>query len=164
MAEILTARLRLARFALADAPEVFACITPEVTRWMSWDPPSSEAFGTRAVALAAADPQVETNFVVRRRDTDECLGVVAAERLGDDLPELGIWLKVESQGQGYGREAVEALLNWASATSGKPGFIYPVAVENTASRRIAERLGGSVIAERSGPKYDAVVYRIPARA
>ena len=164
MAEIETPRLTLHRFTLADADEVFAAITPEVTRWMSWDPPSREAFQVRAAALAVADPAADMNLVIRRRDTGECLGVCAGERLTDETPELGIWLRVTAHSQGYGAEAVAALLRWASAATGKPGFLWPVAVENTASRRIAERLGGQLIAERPGAKYDAVVYRIPARA
>lgn len=163
MAEIDTPRLRLARFTLADASDAFAAITPAMTRWMSWDPPTREEFQGHAANMAAADP-ANANFVIRLQNTGEFLGIAAAERLTDDLPELGIWTKVAVHGQGYGGEAVGALLRWASATSGKPGFLWPVAVENTASRRIAERLGGEVIAERPGAKYDAVVYRIPARS
>jgi RimJ/RimL family protein N-acetyltransferase len=162
VAEIETPRLTLRRFTLADADEVFAAITPEVTRWMSWDPPTWEAFQARAAALAVADPATDMNFVIRGRDTGGCVGVCAAERLGDEMPELGIWLKVTAHGQGYGAEAVAALLRWASAASGKAGFLWPVAIQNTASRRIAERLGGAIIAERAGPKYDAVVYRVPS--
>lgn len=162
MAELETPRLTLRRFTLADAHEIFAVITPEMTRWMSWDPEPREAFAARAAAMAVADPAAGVSFVIRRRDTGECLGLAAAERLADDLPELGIYLKVEAHGQGYGREAAEAVLRWASGASGRPGFLWPVAVRNAASRRLAEGLGGEVIAERAGDKYDSVVYRIPA--
>jgi len=40
-------------------------------------------------------------------------------------------------------------------------FIYPVAIQNTASRRIAENLHGEIIGNRTNPKYDSVAYRIP---
>ena len=36
-------RLRLQSFEMADAEEVFACITPEVARFMTWEPPRSLA-------------------------------------------------------------------------------------------------------------------------
>jgi RimJ/RimL family protein N-acetyltransferase len=36
-----------------------------------------------------------------------------------------------------------------------------VAIENIASRRIAEKLHGEIIGNRTNPKYDSVVYRIP---
>lgn len=155
-----TPRLSLIRFTMADAEEVFGCITPAVTRYMSWEPPSREAYLARCAALV--DSPTEIQFVIRLRDTSECLGVTALERPADPLPELGIWMKASAHGRGYGGEAIEGLVRWASAAVDRDGFLYPVAVHNTASRRIAERLRGEIIATRSGAKYDSVVYRIPA--
>ena len=76
-------------------------------------------------------------------------------------PELGLWLKESAHGQGFGREVVAALVKWGHATLGKGSFIYPVAIQNVASRRIAENLHGEIIGNRANPKYDSVVYRIP---
>jgi RimJ/RimL family protein N-acetyltransferase len=157
-----TSRLNLDRFQISDADEVFDCITAAVTRFMSWDPPSYADFRSRCEALAQGEEEVQ--FVIRLKDTHECLGVAGVERPEDDLPELGVWLKETAHGQGYGREAVEAVARWAAGRWNKTAFLYPVAVENLASRRIAEVLGGEIIAARSGPKYNSVVYRIPAPA
>jgi len=41
-------------------------------------------------------------------------------------------------------------------------FTYPVAVQNIASRLIAEGLGGEIIGERTNSKYNSVVYRMRA--
>ena len=79
-------------------------------------------------------------------------------------PELGLWIKESAHRQGFGREVVAALVEWGQSTLGKESFIYPVAVENTASRRIAENLHGQIIGNRTNPKYDSVVYRIPWKA
>ena len=76
-------------------------------------------------------------------------------------PELGLWLKESVHGQGFGLEVVATLVEWGHATLGKASFIYPVAVQNTASRRIAEKLRGEIIGNRKNPKYESVVYRIP---
>jgi RimJ/RimL family protein N-acetyltransferase len=76
-------------------------------------------------------------------------------------PELGLWLKESAHGQGFGREVVASLIEWGHASFGKESFSYPVAVENTASRRIAENLHGKVVGNRTNPKYNSVVYRIP---
>lgn len=157
-----TPRLSLTRFTMADAEEVFACIAPSITRYMSWEPPAREAYMARCATLI--DSPVEIQFVIRLKDTGECLGVTALERPADPLPELGIWMKASAHGRGYGGETIDALVRWASATLDREGFLYPVAVQNTASRRIAERLGGEVIATRSGAKYDSVVYRIPTHS
>jgi len=77
-------------------------------------------------------------------------------------PELGLWLKESAHRQGFGREVVAALVEWGHAFLGKASFTYPVAVENIASRRIAENLGGEIIGTRTNPKYDSVIYRIPS--
>jgi RimJ/RimL family protein N-acetyltransferase len=66
-----------------------------------------------------------------------------------------------AHGQGFGREVVPSLTEWGHASLGKESFTYPVAVENTASRRIAENLHGEIIGNRTNPIYDSVVYRIP---
>jgi len=89
---------------------------------------------------------------------------VCSSDLGTDSisPELGLWLKESSHGQGFGREVVAALIEWGHGTLGKQGFIYPVAVQNAASRRIAESLRGEIIGSRTNPKYESVVYKIPS--
>ena len=66
-----------------------------------------------------------------------------------------------AHGQGFGPEVVAALVEWGHATLGKESFIYPVAVQNIPSRRIAENFHGEIIGNRTNPKYDSVVYRIP---
>ena len=56
---------------------------------------------------------------------------------------------------------MRAVVQWASQWVVAKHFIYPVATQNSASRRIAEALGGVVIERRMAEKYDSVVYRIP---
>ncbi len=77
-------------------------------------------------------------------------------------PEMGLWLKESAHGQGLGRKVVTELVEWGQAFLGKGCFIYPVAVQNIASRRIAENLGGEIIGTRKNSKYDSVIYRIPS--
>ena len=77
-------------------------------------------------------------------------------------PEIGLWLKESAHRQGFGREVVAALVEWGQAFLSKGSFIYPVALQNIASRRIAENLGGEIIGTRTNPKYDSVIYKIPS--
>jgi RimJ/RimL family protein N-acetyltransferase len=100
------------------------------------------------------------SFVIRRRDSKECLGMAALEEYDTESPELGLWMKESAHGQGFGREVVAAVAEWAHNTLCKKSFIYPVAVQNTASRRIAEGLHGEIIENRTSPKYESVVYKI----
>ena len=161
MIVIQSSRLQLSQFQMADAPEVFACITPPIARFMPWEPPSWSEYVTRCEKRAQdADPN-RLSFVIRRLDNNECLGMASFEGADSDSPELGLWLKESAHGQGFGREVVAALVAWGHANLGKTSFIYPVAVQNTASRRIAEKLQGEIIGSVTKPKYECVVYRIP---
>jgi RimJ/RimL family protein N-acetyltransferase len=163
MVTIQSSRVELQEFRMSDAAEVFACITPSITRYLTWDPPSWDEY----VALTEASVHDRNpdmlSFVIRRRDTGECLGMAALEDAGADAPEVGLWLKESSHGQGLGTEVVHMLVAHAGPSLGKAAVTYPVAEENTASRRIAERLGGVIVGHLTRPKYNAVVYRIPTR-
>lgn len=112
--------------------------------------------------MLQSEDRTDLSLVVRRADSGECLGVTGLDGIDLPCPEIGIWIKEAAHGQGYGREAVRAVAEWASGTLGKEGFIYPVAVQNIPSRRVAEILGGKVVGGRTNPKYEAVIYRIPA--
>ena len=146
---------------MADAEDVFACITPATARFMRWEPPTSlqEYKEHREARLRACDPSVYSD-VIRRIDTMECLGVAGLDEADQSTPELGIWLKETAYGHGYGTEAVRAVAEWAAKTLAKNRFLYPVAVENLASRRIAEKLNGKIVGKRKNPKYESVVYEI----
>ena len=154
-------RLRLSQFQMIDAPEVFGCITPSIARFMPWEPPSWSEYVMRCEQRAQAPEPNQFSFVIRRLDNSECLGMASFEDADSASPELGLWLKESAHGQGFGREVVSALVHWGHATLGKRSFTYPVAIQNTASRRIAENLHGEIIGNRTNPKYESVVYRIP---
>ena len=154
-------RLQLSPFTMADVEEVFECITPAIARFMRWEPPKSlnEYKAQREARLQANDPSV-FSFVVRRSDTMECLGIAGVDEADQPTPELGIWLKEAAHGHGYGTEAIKAVAEWATKTLAKESFLYPVAVENVASRRIAEKLNGEIVGSRANPQYESVVYKI----
>lgn len=40
-------------------------------------------------------------------------------------------------------------------------FLYPVAIDNHASRKLAEFLGGVVTGKKNEKKYQTVIYHIP---
>ena len=127
----------------------------------SGEPPTWEEYVARCERrIQFPDPE-KYHFVVRRIYDGECLGMASLEDADSDSPEVGLWLKENAHGQGFGREVVASLVVWGHAALKKMSFIYPVAVQNIASRRIAERLHGEIIGERASIKYNSVVYRIP---
>jgi RimJ/RimL family protein N-acetyltransferase len=161
MIVIQSPRLQLSEFQIIDAPEVFACITPAIAKFMPWEPPSWTEYVMRCEKRVQAPEPNTFSFVIRRHDNRECLGMASLEGADSASPEVGLWLKESAHGQGFGQEVVAALIQWGHETLGKLSFIYPVAVENTPSRRIAEKLHGEIIGTRTNPKYDSVIYEIP---
>jgi RimJ/RimL family protein N-acetyltransferase len=161
MIVIQSARLQLSQFQMLDAQDVFACITPAIATFMPWEPPSWSEYVARCQKRVQAPEPNKFSFVIRRLDNWECLGMASFEDADSVSPELGLWLKEGAHGKGFGREIVAALVKWGHVTFGKESFTYPVAVQNTASRHIAEYLHGEIIGNRTNPKYDSVVYRIP---
>jgi RimJ/RimL family protein N-acetyltransferase len=148
---------------MKDAPEVFGCITPGISIFMPWEPPSWSEYVTRCERRVQAPEPNKFSFVIRRLDNGVCLGMASFEDADYVSPELGLWIRESAHKQGFGSEVVAALVEWGHSNLGKESFIYPVAVQNSASRRIAEKLGGEIIGDRTNPKYDSVVYRIPFR-
>jgi RimJ/RimL family protein N-acetyltransferase len=148
---------------MKDAPEVFGCITPAIVKFMRWEPPSWSEYVTRCERRVQAPEPNQFSFVIRRMDNEVCLGMASFEDADSVSPEVGLWIRESAHKQGFGSEVVAALVECGQSTLGKESFIYPVAVQNRASRRIAEKLGGEIIGNRTNPKYDSVVYRIPFR-
>ena len=161
MIVIISPRLQLNQFQMLDAQDVFGCITPAIAKFMPWEPPSWSEYVERCEKRVRVPEPNNFSFVIRQLNNRECLGMASLEDADSVSPEVGLWLKESAHGQGFGREVVAALVKWGHATLGKESFIYPVAVQNTASRRIAENLHGEIIGNRKNPKYDSVVYRIP---
>jgi RimJ/RimL family protein N-acetyltransferase len=154
-------RLRIMPFKMADAADVYACITPSITRFLPWEAPASfEEYIVPVEQRMANASEHDYLFVIRCRKNHECLGMTSLGGVNQPLPELGIWLKETAHRQGYAREAVRAVADWGRTAFGCEYYEWPVALENFASRRIAESIGGVVFAERSKPEYDLVVYRV----
>ena len=63
------------------------------------------------------------------------------QEFGDPEPELGWVLTAEAEGNGYATEAAQAMLPHALAQFGPGGVVSYIDPPNTASARIAERLG-----------------------
>lgn len=155
-------RLVLDYFKSSDAAEGYASITPSLTRFMAWDAPESEqVFATVWQNwLNNMTDHKEYIFVIRHIERHEFIGLCGLHRLHDEIPEVGIWIRETAHGHHYGHEAVRSIAAYAFNTLGIKVLSYPVAEENWASRKIAERLGGKISSHLDKPKYRAVIYEI----
>lgn len=166
--DIETDRLRLRAYREGDAQEIFEAVTPEICRYMTFDPSSSveEIRTVGAKWLIQAVEGSEVAATIRQRDGNRFLGMCGLHYRKDPMPGLGIWIRGDAQGHGFGREAVVALIGFAGSVLGEPAVQYSAAEENHRSRRIPESLGGviyghEIIQRPSGPPHPAVMYRVP---
>ena len=65
MIVILSPRLQLSQFQMMDAQEVFGCITPGITKFMPWEPPSWREYVTRCEKRIEAPEPNKFYFLIR---------------------------------------------------------------------------------------------------
>lgn len=129
---------------------------------MSWEPPASlEEYAQvwRQWLPAIADGS-DIVFTIRELVNARFNGLVGLHHTGSETPELGIWIREDKHGLGFGGEAVQSVVQWAGQRVAAKHVIYPIATQNLSSRRIAQALGGVIIERRTSEKYDSVVYQI----
>lgn len=164
-----SARLTIRPISREHADDIFREFTPQITRFLIAQPTGqfSDTLGyiERAAKERAAGRDLAV--VIFETTSGQFLGAGGIHsRAIHNEPVLGIWLKREAHGRGYGREAVAALCDWARQNLDYTGLIYDVDRENTPSRRIAESLGGVIVGEMPTPRVsceplDTIIYRIP---
>jgi RimJ/RimL family protein N-acetyltransferase len=166
---ISSARLTLRSFTAGDAADSFAEANARIAEYMSWNRSTSEAEFEALWQGHLSDMSAgkDLHLIVRLARTNEFIGASGLHPAEADLLETGIWIKESAQGCGFGREAVAAVVKWASETFRPSSFLYPVVDENKPSRRLAEALGGEILGTRQRQKpgdkvRTLLLYRIPA--
>lgn len=138
--EIRTERLRLVPVEPAAARQIVAGDLSAVTPGAGW-PHKDTLDGLRLAIEAGSSP----GWLVTLLDGTVigecgCKGGVSA----DDAAEIGYRLAAPYRGQGYGREAVAALVDWLLGPGGLRTVVAETVADNAASRRVLERSGFTV--------------------
>ena len=149
--------------------DIYREFTEEITTYMI-PSPAKEISETYEFISRSNDGMKNQNELVLAITSSqgEFFGCVGLHGRGNcRTPELGVWLRKSAHGNGYGREAVTTLFNWACENLEIDYAIYPVDRSNIPSRKIPESLGGSVFKQAivntaSGCELDEVIYRINA--
>lgn len=168
--EIVTNRLLLKPVSMIYKEDIFREFTEEITTYMYPQPPK-EVSDTESFindSLFEIKKEQSLVLVILKRNTQEFLGCVGIHNINRRNPELGIWLKKSVHGNGYGLETINALKKWADGNLDYEVLVYPVERENIRSRRIPERLGGTIFREfdkinLSGKVLHILEFRIPKK-
>jgi len=148
-----TPRLRLAKLAQADAPEVQAAFPRwEIVQYLSihvpWPYPPDGALSfirDRLEPAMAAGHQWHWSIRPKGRP-GPLIGIIGLMD-GEDN-NRGFWLVPEWQGRGLMTEACIAVNDFWFDVLGRDVLRVPKAIANERSRRISERMGMRVIARR----------------
>jgi [ribosomal protein S5]-alanine N-acetyltransferase len=165
--QIESERLLLHPISRKYREDIFREFTVDITLYMYPQPAKdiseTDKFITDSVEELSAGTTLQ--LVILKKIGNEFLGCAGLHHLNRKNPELGIWVKRSAHGNGFGREAIDAIKKWADENLDYEYLKYPVAEENNASRKIPESLRGKVFEEKtktmpSGKIYKMFEYRI----
>jgi RimJ/RimL family protein N-acetyltransferase len=149
--ELETARLRLWPVRLDDAETVYASIRESIdslARWMDWchagyaRADSDAWIGSTRSAWEAGGAY---EFLVFER-SGRHVGAVGLNQFNreNNCANLGYWVRRSSQRQGFAVEAVRRIARFAFEEARFQRVEIVAAVDNVASRRVAERVGATL--------------------
>jgi RimJ/RimL family protein N-acetyltransferase len=142
---LITSRLKLRPILPQDAESVFAYRKDaETNRFQSWIPENV----AEVDAFIAKNPDAFNlagtwfQLVILKKENEEIIGDIGVHFLEDNAQcEIGFTLAKPQHGQGFASEAVGAVLDYLFESLNKHRVTASVDPENTASRRLLERLG-----------------------
>jgi RimJ/RimL family protein N-acetyltransferase len=174
--ELSTERLYLRQLGPADLEPVYAAIIesfPELNRWLSWAHDGYKKEETIAFLESRKDELEETGacgFGIFDKTSGEFLGGIGihnVERI-NGLCNLGYWMKTSATGRGITSEAARRVCEFALTEVGLQRVEIVAAVDNLASRRVAEKIGAVLegVARKRllirGEARDAAIYSMIA--
>jgi RimJ/RimL family protein N-acetyltransferase len=140
-----TERLRLVPISSMYREDIFREFTEAVARYTFPQPTGDITDVDKFIAEANTTSKTGDNvqLVAVTKESGEFIGCAGLHHLLT-RPEPGLWLKESAWGKGLGLEIVSALKHWADEHLEYEFLYYPVHRENEASRRIPEKLGGTL--------------------
>src|SRR5664279_3018230 len=138
-----TSRLTLQPVSNEFKLDIFNEFTLEITRYMPFTPTNDIKETEDFIAHAAGEliSGKAIHFCILKTGTNEFLGCCALDHIDSGAVEIGLWLKKDVHGNGYGTDTVKALIDFAEEKFDFDYLFYPVDEYNYASRKIPEKLG-----------------------
>lgn len=140
-----TAWLRLRPFTAADVEWVYqVSLDPAMQRFVNLPSPyrmqDAHAFVER-VAIGGWRSGQRAEFLAEDSVTGTSLGRVGLGLSGDGSAEIGYWVDPQARERAVATDAVRGVCAWAFTTLGLGLIEWRAEVGNTASRRVAEKVG-----------------------
>lgn len=144
-----TGRLRLRPWQIDDFDRLHALTaSEEMHRYLGGAASIEDDYRRLLAAIGGWTTFGFDRFTIRERDGDAFVGTCGLFRLNrglgdgfDGHPEAGWIVASDRWGRGYAGEAMQAAIDWFDAAHGKCRTVCMIAAENTASAKIAAKLG-----------------------
>jgi len=148
-----TARLRLRHGLERDVDGLVAALNDwTVAQWLIQPPyPYRAEDGRQFIRSTSSEHGIGGRYIIADRHSDALLGVIALSPAGDRA-ELGYWLCLAAQRQGYMREAAAALLGRAARRAGGVHTVFATTdPDNLPSQAVLLALGFEQRGEQARP-------------
>lgn len=138
--EINTPRLIIKPFNQKYLNDFYKCFDDEVTKYQYPDSFKSLEAATEScsnfIKMMEQGSMLEMNILSKE---EEFIGGIQVFDIDKDTPEVGLWLRKEAFGLGYGYEALKATLEFVSSQKAYKYFIYEADVRNEASLHLVKK-------------------------
>ena len=119
---------------------------PESARYMEWTITTSEEAAKIRITKTIAFQKEHDTYLVYEKASGKAIGFAGVEEIGPLIyQEAGICLGPSYVGKGFGRQILQGLIRYCRERFGAKEFVYSARDENTASNRLAESFGFSLI-------------------
>lgn len=137
--------------------DIFFNFNENVTRYMPFNPSKNKIDIVNFVENSKKNfiNKTEIAFVILDFESN-FIGCCGIHNINLKSAELGLWLKENSQSQGFGSEIIISLIEFIEQNLKLEYIIYPVDQENIKSRKILEKLGFEVFKTYQEYKNDII--------
>ncbi|RXM49907.1 MULTISPECIES: GNAT family N-acetyltransferase [unclassified Chryseobacterium] len=140
--KIKTERITLQPVNDSYIDDIVEHFTEEVTQYMPFNPQGDRQEIITFVNESQKTLLQNTDLVMAVLDSKGTfVGCCGIHNITEESIELGLWLKKSAQGKGLGTEIIKTLIEFSESNLTFNYILYPVDEENTASRKIPEKLG-----------------------
>lgn len=161
-----TERLVIQPYSHTYLEDYYKEFTDEITKFQYPDSFSNIEAARRIVSEFLSEMEKGNMLeLVILSQQGEFLGSIEAFGIKENTPEVGLWIKKSAQGNGYGYEALKALIDYLDSKQQYKYYIYEVDIRNAQSLHLVKKFlfkkgNYEVITTESGKKLTLDCYLI----
>ena len=164
-----TESLILDKAKFSDWKEMYRNVwsQPESARYMLWNITASEEEAKIRIAKTIAFQKEHDTYLVYEKSSGKAIGFAGVEKREPYIyQEAGICLGPNYVRKGFGKQILQALIQYCKEEFGAKEFIYSTREENRASNQLAQSLGFTMVSSasktdsRDGHSYHLLQYHL----